>query len=34
MKFGYVVELNTTNMSVKFQSVLQVSLKDMVQLVS
>ena len=34
MKFGYVVELNTTNMYVKFQSILWVLLKVMVQLVS
>ena len=34
MKFGYVVELDTTNMYVKFQSVLQVLLKVMVQLIS
>ena len=34
MKFGYAVELDTTNMYVKFQSILQVLLKVMVQLVS
>ena len=27
MKFGYVVEFDTTNMYVKFQSILQVLLK-------
>ena len=32
MKFGYVVELNTTNMYVKFQSKLHVLLKVTVQL--
>ena len=34
MKFGYVVELDTTNMYVKFQSILWVLLKVTVQLIS
>ena len=34
IKFGYVVELNTTNMCVEFQSILQVLLEVMVQLIS
>ena len=34
MKFGYVVELDTTNMYVKFQNKPQISLKDTVQLIS
>ena len=34
MKFGYVVELNITNMYVEFQIILQVLLEVMVQLVS
>ena len=34
MKFGYVVELNTTNMSMKCQSVWWVLLKVTVQFVS
>ena len=34
MKFGYVVELDTTNMYVTFQSILQVLLEVTVQLIS